>query len=62
MLLVNRETGQWQILGLWDSVDNIHATMNPPGSWEELLARGDVVAMPTIEVFEWAAGNPDPKR
>jgi len=62
MLLVNRETGEWQIVGLWDSLASIEATATPTTGWEEMVGRGDIVAVPTVKIFEWAAGNPDPQR
>jgi hypothetical protein len=62
MLLVDRETGEWQIIGLWDALANIEATATPPASWEEMVGRGDIVAVPTVKIYERAAGNPDPKR
>ena len=60
-LLVDRQTGAWQIVGLWDSEANIQATMTPPEQFEAMLKRGDVLAMPTVEVLEVAARNPDPR-
>src|SRR4051812_38570231 len=62
MLFVNRETGEWQIVGLWDSLDNITATTAAPGNAQQLVDRGEIVAIPTIEIFEVAAANPDPRR
>ncbi len=62
MLLVNREAGEWQIVGLWDSLDNINATTAPQGNAQGLVDRGEILAIPTIEIFEVAAANPDPKR
>ena len=53
MTLVDRQTGKFIIVGLWETEANLQATMEMHNAGhEQALAAGYLSAAPTVEVYE----------